>query len=87
MDWINVELELFFMKNGETMREMYHRLMLLVSDIRALGSEDWDGSKVTNKLLRDFAPKDKILEAMIRRDPNYYKMTPINFLEKSCIKS
>jgi hypothetical protein len=30
MDLINGELELFFMKNGETVREMYDRLMLLV---------------------------------------------------------
>jgi hypothetical protein len=87
MDLINGELELFFMKDGETMREMYDRLMLLVSDIRALGSDDWDDSKVTKKLLRAFALKDKNLAAMIRRDQNYYKMTPINFLERSCIKS
>jgi hypothetical protein len=47
MDLINGELELFFMKNGETVREMYDRLILLVSDIRALGSVVWDDSKVT----------------------------------------
>jgi hypothetical protein len=41
MDLINGELELFFMKDGETVREMYDRLMVLVSDIRALGSKDW----------------------------------------------
>jgi hypothetical protein len=75
------------MKDGETVREMYDRLMLLVLDIRAIGSVDWDDSMVTKKLLRAFAPKDKNLVNMIRRDPNYYKMTPINFLEKSCIKS
>jgi hypothetical protein len=44
--------------------------MLLVSDIRSLGSVDWDDSKVTKKLLRAFAPKDKNLAAMIRRDPS-----------------
>jgi hypothetical protein len=80
MDLINEELELFFMKDGETMREMYDRLMLLVLDIRALESVDWDDSKVTKKLLRAFAPKDKNLAAMIRRDPNYYKMTPNQLL-------
>jgi hypothetical protein len=80
MDLINEELELFFIKDGETVREMYDRLMLLVSDIRALGSEDWDDSKVTKKLLRAFAPKDKSLAVMIRRDPNYYKMTPNELL-------
>jgi hypothetical protein len=75
MDLINGELELFFMKDGETVREMYDRIMLLVSDSRDLGSEDGDNSKVTKKLLRAFTPKDKNLAAMIRRDPNYYKMT------------
>jgi hypothetical protein len=49
MDLINREVELFFMKDGEIVREMYDMLMLLVSDIRALGSEDWDDSKVTKK--------------------------------------
>jgi hypothetical protein len=87
MDLINGELDLFFMKDGETVREIYDRLMLLVSNIRAIGSEDWDDSKVTKKLLRAFVPKDKNLASMIRRDPNYHKITPINFLERSCIKS
>jgi hypothetical protein len=80
MDLINEELELFIMKDGETEREMYDRLMLLVSDIRALGSVDWDDSKVTKKLLRAFPPKDKNLAEMIRRDPNYHKMTPNQLL-------
>jgi hypothetical protein len=80
MDLINGELELFFMMDGETVREMYDRLMLLVSDIRVLGRQDWDDSKVTKKLLKAFAPKDKNLAAMIRRDPNYYKMTPNQLL-------
>jgi hypothetical protein len=40
MDLINREPELFFMKDGETIQEMYDRLMVLVSDIRALGSKD-----------------------------------------------
>jgi hypothetical protein len=50
MDLINGELELFFMKDGETVREMYDRLMLLVSDIRALGSQDG----MTPKLQRSY---------------------------------
>jgi hypothetical protein len=57
------------MNDGETVQEMYDRIMVLVLDIRALGSKDWDDSKVTKKLLRAFAPKDKNLTAMIRRDP------------------
>jgi hypothetical protein len=80
MDLINGELELFVMKDGVTVREVYDRLMLLVSDIRALGSQDWDDSKITKKLLKAFAPKDKNLAVMIRRDPNYNKMTPNQLL-------
>jgi hypothetical protein len=75
MDIVNEELELFFMKDGETIREMYDRLILVVLDIRALGSVDWDDSKVTKKLVRAFPPKDKNLAAIIIRDPNYHKMT------------
>jgi hypothetical protein len=80
IDVINGELELFIMKDGETLREMYDRLMLVVSDIRALGSDDWEDSKVTKKLLRAFTPKNTNLATMIRRDPNYYKMTPNQLL-------
>jgi hypothetical protein len=80
MDLINGELELFFMKDGETIQEMYDRLMVLVSNIRGLASKDWDDSKVTKKLQRAFAPKDKNLTAMIRRDPRYPTMTPTKLL-------
>jgi hypothetical protein len=80
MDLIKRELELFFMKDGKTVREMYDRLMLLVSDIRALGSQDWDDSKATKKFLTTFAPKDKNLTAMIRRDQKYPTMTPNQLL-------
>jgi hypothetical protein len=59
---------------------MYDRLMVLVLEIRALGSKDWDDLKVTKKLLRAFAPKDKNLTQMIRRDPRYPTMTPTQLL-------
>jgi hypothetical protein len=87
MDLINEEFELFFMKDGETVQDMYDRLMILVLDIRALGSKDWDDSNVTKKLLRAFSPKDKNLTQMIRRDPRYPTMIPLNFLEKYCINN
>ena len=62
------------------MREMFDRLMLLVSDIRALGSNDWDDTKVTKKLLRAFTPRNTTLATLIRKDPNYPKMTPNQLL-------
>jgi hypothetical protein len=45
IDLIHGELELFVVKDRQTMRQMYDRLMLLVSDIRSLGSNDWEDSK------------------------------------------
>jgi hypothetical protein len=83
MDLINGEHELFFFKDGEIVQEIYDRLVVLVSDIRALGIKDWDDSKVTKKLLRAFAPKDKNLTQMIRRDTRYPTMTPTQPLGES----
>jgi hypothetical protein len=80
IDLIHGELELFIMKEDETMRQMYDRLMLLVSDIRSLGSKDWEDSKVTKKLLRAFTPRNPTLATMIRRAPNYNTMTPNQLL-------
>jgi hypothetical protein len=42
MDLLQGELEYFVMHDEETMRQMYDRLMILVSDIRSLGSMEWD---------------------------------------------
>jgi hypothetical protein len=70
------------MKYEETMRPMYDRLMLLISDIRSLGSNDCEDSKVTKKLLRAFTLKNPNLAIMIRRDPNYYHMTPNQLLSE-----
>jgi hypothetical protein len=75
IDLIHIELELFVVKDGETVRQMYGRLIFLVSNIRSLGSNDWDDSKVIEKLLRAFTPRNPNLATMIRRDPNYYNMT------------
>ena len=38
MDLLQEELDNFVMNDEETMRQMYDRLMILVSDIRSLGS-------------------------------------------------
>jgi hypothetical protein len=40
MDLLQVELEHFVMHDEETVRQMYDRLMVLVSDIRSLGSTE-----------------------------------------------
>jgi hypothetical protein len=49
---------------------MHDRLKLLVTEIRMLGSKDWDEHKVTKKMLRAYAPKNPMLATMIRDKKN-----------------
>jgi uncharacterized protein YfaA (DUF2138 family) len=50
--------------------------MILVSDIKSLGSTEWDDHKVTKKLLRAFTPRNPTLATIIRRDPKFKIKTP-----------
>jgi hypothetical protein len=76
MDLLQGELEHFAMRDEETMRQMYDRLMVLVSDIRSLGSTEWEDHKVTKKLLTAFTPRNPTLATIIRRDPKFKTKTP-----------
>jgi hypothetical protein len=58
MDLLQGELEHFVMHNEEFVRQMYDRLIVLVSDIRSLRNTEWDNHKVTEKLLRAFTPSN-----------------------------
>ena len=62
MDLLQGELEHFVMNGDETVTQMYERLMVLVSDIAALGNTKWDDPKVTKKLLRAFE-RNRVLVA------------------------
>jgi hypothetical protein len=68
------------MHDEETVRQIYDRLMILVSNIRSLGSMKCDDHKVTNKLLRAFRPRNPTLTTMIRRDPKFKTKTPNQIL-------
>uniref|UniRef100_K3ZMI5 CCHC-type domain-containing protein n=1 Tax=Setaria italica TaxID=4555 RepID=K3ZMI5_SETIT len=74
------QLEYFIMLEEETMTQMFDRLMLLVSDIRILGSTDWYDHKVTKNMLRAFTPRNRTLATMIRRDPSFKTKTPNQLL-------
>jgi hypothetical protein len=50
------------MHDEETVRQMFDRLMILVSDIRSLGSTEWDDHKVIRKLLRAFTLRTQPLQ-------------------------
>ncbi|RCV10442.1 hypothetical protein SETIT_2G112800v2 [Setaria italica] len=82
MNFIHGELEYFIMFEEEIVRQMFDRLMLLVPDIRSLGSTDWDDHKVTKKMLRDFTPRNPTLATMIRRYPSFKAKTPNQLLSE-----
>jgi hypothetical protein len=80
MDLLQGELEHFVMHDEETVRQMYDRLMVPISDIRYLGSTEWEDQKVTKKLLRAFTTRNPTLTTMIRRDPKFKVKTPNQLL-------
>jgi hypothetical protein len=80
MDLLQGELEHFVMHDEETVRQMYDRLMVLVSDIRSLGTTEWDDHKVTTKLLRAFTSRNPTLATMIRRDAKFKTKIPNQLL-------
>jgi hypothetical protein len=80
MNLLQGELEHFFMHDEENVRQMYDRLMVLVSNIRSLGSMEWEDRTVTKKLLRAFTPRNPTLATMIRRDPKFKVKTPNQLL-------
>jgi hypothetical protein len=61
---------------------MYDRLMILVLDIRSLGSTEWEDHKMTKKLLRAFTPRNPTLATRIRRDSKFKIKTPNQLLGK-----
>ncbi|PVH34878.1 hypothetical protein PAHAL_7G054200 [Panicum hallii] len=82
MDVLQGELESFVMKKDESLKEMHDRLKLLVTEIRMLGSKDWDEHKVTKKMLRAYAPKNPMLATMIRDKRKFKHMLPMELFNK-----
>jgi hypothetical protein len=80
MNLLQGELEYFVMHDKETMRKMYDRLMVLVSDIKSFGSTEWEDHKLTKKLHRAFTPRNPTLATMIRRYPKFKVNTPNQLL-------
>jgi hypothetical protein len=83
LDVLQGELESFVMKKDESLKEIHDRLKLLVTEIRMLGSKDWDEHKVTKKMLRAYAPKNPMLATMIRDKRKFKHMLPME-LFTSC---
>jgi hypothetical protein len=75
MDLLQGELEHVVMHDEETIRQTYNRLVVLMSDIRSLGSMEWLDHKVIKKLLRDFTPRNPNLATLIIRDAKFKTKT------------
>jgi hypothetical protein len=82
IDVINKKLEGFVKLDDETIQQCFGRLMALINEIRALGCEDWSDFKVTKKMLDAYSPNNYAIAAMIRRDPSYRRMTPVQLLSE-----
>src|SRR6266540_3447934 len=70
------------MLKGETLQELFDRLMVIINKIRALGCEELDNHKVTRRFLRAYLVKNMGLAQMIRDQDDYDKMKPHTLLGK-----
>lgn len=48
------EIEHFVMRGDEAVRQMFDRIVVLVSNIGSLGSTDWDDRKVSKEVAYSF---------------------------------
>src|SRR6266540_3573786 len=70
------------MLKGETLQGLFHRLMVIINKMRALGCEDWDDHKVTRRFIRAYQVKNMGLAQMIRDRDDYDEMKPHTLLGK-----
>src|SRR6266540_3713380 len=70
------------MLKGETLQGLFHRLLVIVNKMRALGCEDWDDHKVTRRFIRAYQVKNMGLAQMIRDRDDYDDMKPHTLLRK-----
>jgi len=76
------KLERFAMEEGETPNEMYSRLILIVNEIKGLGSEEMTDKFVVRRMLRAITPINPILATCIRQQDDFAKLTPYDVLER-----
>jgi hypothetical protein len=82
MELVEGELGRFAMIRGEEPTQTYNRLKTLVNKIRSYGSTRWTDHDVVRLLLRSFTVIDPHLVNLIRENPRYTKMTPMEILGK-----
>jgi hypothetical protein len=82
MELVEGELGRFAMITGEEPTQTYNRLKTLINKIRSYGSTRWTDHNVVRLMLRSFTVIDPHLVNLIRENPRYTKMTPVEILGK-----
>ncbi|RLN09989.1 hypothetical protein C2845_PM11G26420 [Panicum miliaceum] len=70
------KLERFVMEEGETPEEMYNRLILIVNEIKGLGSKEMTDNFVVRRMLRAINPRYPILATSIHWQDDFAQLTP-----------
>jgi hypothetical protein len=82
MELVEGELGRFAMIRGEELTQTYNRLKTLINKIRSYESTRWTDHDVVRLMLRSFTVIDPHLVNLIRENPRYTKMTPVEILGK-----
>jgi hypothetical protein len=79
---IEGELGRFMLHQGEDPQAMYNRLKTLVNQVRNLGSTKWDDHEMVKVILRSLVFLNPTQVQLIRGDPRYKLMSPMEVIGK-----
>jgi hypothetical protein len=79
---IEGELGRFILNQGEEPQAMYNRLKTLVNQVRNLGSTKWDDHEMVKVILRSLIFRNPTQVQLIRGDPRYKLMSPVEVIGK-----
>jgi hypothetical protein len=79
---IEGELGRFMLNQGEEPQAMYNRLKTLVNQVRNLGSIKWDDHEMVKVILRSLVFLNPTQVQLIRGDPRYKLMSPVEVIGK-----
>jgi hypothetical protein len=79
---IEGELGRFVLNKGEEPQAMYNRLKTMVNQVRNLGSTKWDNHEMVKVILRSLVFRNPTQVQLIRGDPRYKLMSPLEVIGK-----
>jgi hypothetical protein len=81
-EMIKGELDRFVLNKGEEAQAMYNRLKTMVNQVRNLRSTKWDDHEVVRVILRSLVFHNPTQVQLIRGDPRYKLMSPVEVIRK-----